>query len=138
MTDDQRTLIEEGCAQLESRAGLIWGPEFIEEFAAALRALLAENAALKAKVVHRAETVASLRDRIALIRDATGCDGVMLGDLPRKVAALKADLAQRTAERDEARREACALRVLCTTTSKNCEQIADERGWDCFKKEAKP
>jgi hypothetical protein len=48
MTDDQRTLIEEGCAQLESRAGLIWGPEFIEEFAAALRALLAENAALKA------------------------------------------------------------------------------------------
>jgi len=49
MTDDQRTLIEEGCAQLESRAGLIWGPEFIEEFAAALRALLAENAALKAE-----------------------------------------------------------------------------------------
>jgi hypothetical protein len=48
MTDNQRTLIEEGCAQLESRAGLIWGPEFIEEFAAALRALLAENAALKA------------------------------------------------------------------------------------------
>jgi hypothetical protein len=48
MTDEQRTLIEEGCAQMESCAGMIWGPEFIEEFAAALRALLAENAALKA------------------------------------------------------------------------------------------
>jgi hypothetical protein len=37
MTEQQRTLLEEGCAQLESRAGLIWGPEFIEEFAAAIR-----------------------------------------------------------------------------------------------------
>jgi hypothetical protein len=50
----------------------------------------------------------------------------------REITRLRADLAQRTAERDEARREACALRVLCTTTSKNCEQIAAERGWDCF------
>jgi len=44
MTEQQRTLLEEGCAQLESRAGLIWGPEFIEEFAAAIRALLADLA----------------------------------------------------------------------------------------------
>lgn len=49
MTEDQRTLLEEGCAQLESRAGLVWGPEFIEEFSAAIRALLSENALLKAE-----------------------------------------------------------------------------------------
>jgi hypothetical protein len=46
---------------------------------------------------------------------------------------LERELSKATAERDEARREACALRVLCTTTSQNCEQIAAERGWDCFK-----
>ncbi len=55
-----------------------------------------------------------------------------------EITRLRADLARLTAERDEARREACALRVLCTTTSQNCEQIAAERGWDCFEKEAKP
>jgi chromosome segregation ATPase len=60
-------------------------------------------------------------------------------EMQQEITRLRADLAQRTAEvakaeaeRDEARREACALRVLCTTTSKNCEQIAAERGWDCF------
>jgi hypothetical protein len=50
MTDNQREMLEVGCAQLESRAGLVWGPEFIEEFAAALRARVDENAALKAEV----------------------------------------------------------------------------------------
>lgn len=48
MTDEQRKMLEEGCAQLESRAGLVWGPEYIEEFAAAIRAALAEIDALKA------------------------------------------------------------------------------------------
>jgi hypothetical protein len=48
MTDDQRKMLEEGCAQLESRAGLVWGPEYIEEFAAAIRAALVEIDALKA------------------------------------------------------------------------------------------
>jgi hypothetical protein len=64
----------------------------------------------------------------------------MCGSANAEIERLRADLAQRTAERakanaerDAARREACALRVLCTTTSKNCEQIAAERGWDCFK-----
>ncbi len=59
-------------------------------------------------------------------------------ELQQEIDRLRAELAQRTAERDEARREACALRVLCTATSQNCEQIAAERGWDCFDaKEAK-
>jgi hypothetical protein len=56
--------------------------------------------------------------------------------------AIMAELWERihaiTAERDEARREVCALRVLCTTTSLNCRQIAVVRGWDCFEKEEQP
>jgi hypothetical protein len=82
MTEDQRTLLEEGCAQLESRAGLIWGAEFIEEFAAAIRSALAE-------------------------------------------------VAQRTAERDEARRWWCYQ-------FSNARSEAMRRGWDCFKKEGQP
>jgi hypothetical protein len=50
MNDDKRKMLEEGCAQLESRAGLVWGPEYIEEFAAAIRAALAEIDALKAEL----------------------------------------------------------------------------------------
>jgi hypothetical protein len=48
MTEDQRTLLEKGCAQLESGAVLVSGPEYNEEFAAAIRALLAERDALAA------------------------------------------------------------------------------------------
>ena len=56
-----------------------------------------------------------------------------------EIEELRAELATLKAERDEARREACALRVLCTATSQNCQQIAADRGWDCFDaKEAKP
>ncbi len=50
MNDDQRKMLEEGCAQLESRAGLVWGPEYMEEFAAAIRAALGERDALAAEV----------------------------------------------------------------------------------------
>ena len=101
MTEDQRTLLEKGCARLKSRAGLIWGAEFIEEFAAAIRSALAEIDALKAE---------------------------------RGVMRFRAENTTLKVERDEARREACALRVLCTATSQNCEQIAADRGWDCFEK----
>jgi hypothetical protein len=48
MTDNQRGLIEDSIRQIESRAGIVWTAEFLEDYAAALRALLAENAALKA------------------------------------------------------------------------------------------
>jgi hypothetical protein len=75
-------------------------------FHAEIERLRAEVDALKAEVVQRSETVASLLHRIALIREAAGCEGVMLGDLPREVATLKA-------ERDEAFKSAIntALRV---------------------------
>ena len=53
MTDNQREMLEEGCAQLESRAGLVWGPEYIDEFAAAIRAALAEIDRLRADLAQR-------------------------------------------------------------------------------------
>jgi hypothetical protein len=98
MTDDQRKMIEEGCAQFESCAGLVWGPEFIEEFLAAIRAALAE------------------------------------------IDALKADLAARTVERDDARRELClVLGGFDTTRALRIAEHRGHRGWNCFDaKEAKP
>lgn len=39
------------------------------------------------------ETIASLLHTIALIREAAGCEGVMLDELPSKIATLRADLA---------------------------------------------
>jgi hypothetical protein len=39
------------------------------------------------------ETIASLLHTIALIREAAGCEGVMLAELPSKIATLRADLA---------------------------------------------
>jgi hypothetical protein len=65
----------------------------LERALARLRWLEAEVAALKADVVHRAETVGSLLHRISLIREAAGCEGVMLAELPSKIATLRADLA---------------------------------------------
>jgi len=51
--------------------------------------------------------------------------------------AANADLAQRTAERDEARREYCEARyreerVDLRSTPTLPVDIADNRGWDCF------
>jgi len=86
--------------------------------------LRAEIATLKAK---RDEADAECREANASwCREAKECI-----DLNRELASMRE-------QRDEARREACALRVLCTTTSKNCEQIAVDRGWDCFEKEVQP
>jgi hypothetical protein len=63
----------------------------------------------------------------------------------KEVYDLRADLAQRTAERDEARREACQLEVnwnfVCSQLNEkkfrkltlDPKAVAVERGWDCFK-----
>jgi hypothetical protein len=77
-----------------------------------LRWLEAEVAALKADVVHRAETVGSLLHRISLIREAAGCEGVMLAELPSKIATLRAELAKSNAERGEARRKNEAIEAM--------------------------
>ena len=49
MTEHQRDILREAHEQMEEKRGLVWGPEWMEEVAAALRALLYENAALKAE-----------------------------------------------------------------------------------------
>jgi hypothetical protein len=46
--------------------------------------------------------------------------------------ALAVELAQRTAERDEARREICELRADLRVNPTFKRQVAAERGWDCF------
>ena len=51
------------------------------------------------------------------------------------VERLRADLAQRTAERDDARREVCELRADLRVMPTFKRQVAAERGWDCFKEE---
>jgi hypothetical protein len=62
--------------------------------------------------------------------------------LERELNAANAALAQRTAERDEARRELCHYK--CRSIMDECpdaitapQLIARNRGWDCFE-EAKP
>ena len=72
--------------------------------------------------------------------------------VPLKVAEeLERDLAQRTVECDEARRDLCMSEAIdrlhdahpnepisrCASI-RIANEIAAERGWDCFEKEAKP
>ncbi len=52
-----------------------------------------------------------------------------------EIGDLRAELAQRTAERDEARREVCELlATISQTTSRPTKplNISNWRGWDCF------
>lgn len=70
-------------------------------------------------------------------------------ELERELAQRTADLAQRTAERDEARREACVSEAERRAEANPnapisygesrliAREIAFERGWDCFE-EVKP
>jgi hypothetical protein len=71
----------------------------------------------------------------------------------QEIDRLRADLAQRTAERDKARRDACVSEAryrelerayplyipLEEWIQRDARSIAVKRGWDCFDaKEAKP
>ena len=66
-------------------------------------------------------------------------------ELQQEITRLRADLAQRTAERDEARRIACdadaAYRMNGWSDQQYhpslARQIATERGWNCFAEEPK-
>jgi hypothetical protein len=62
-----------------------------------------------------------------------------------EIIHLRAELAQRTAERDEARRDCCAFEGILRfnnahpkgiisqeATLRRANEIAAERGWDCF------
>ena len=72
-------------------------------------------------------------------------------DAANEIDRLRADLAQRTAERDEARRMACVSEARYQEERscpldipreewihRDARIIAAERGWDCFKEEVKP
>jgi cell division protein FtsL len=62
-------------------------------------------------------------------------------ELQQEIKRLRADLAQRTAERDAARREVCELlATISQTTSRPTKplNISNWRGWDCFEKEGQP
>jgi hypothetical protein len=50
--------------------------------------------------------------------------------------ALKAEVARRAAERDEARRDLCNL--IGGFDVRRSRRAAKLRGWNCFEKEAKP
>jgi hypothetical protein len=52
------------------------------------------------------------------------------------VESLVAKCAELTSERDEARREVCQLRSTSYPHDmKEVYEIADSRGWDCFKEQ---
>lgn len=84
-------------------------------------------------------------------REATDIDVVVL-DCGDEIKRLRAELIvtkarvdamqrcidERTAQRDEARREACRNDVYCGHGVYTAKELADGRGWDCFdEKEAR-
>lgn len=54
-------------------------------------------------------------------------------DLAQCLIAMRLQWAKAKRERDEARREVCLWQGL--DTDKTSEQVAEVRGWDCFKQE---
>ncbi len=72
-------------------------------------------------------------------------DDIVASDYIGEIKNLRADLAQRTAERDEARRDCCAFEGILRfnnahpkgiisqeATLRLANEIAVERAWDCF------
>ena len=56
-------------------------------------------------------------------------EAIVTADFARE---LERELAQRTAERDEARR------IACSAYAEWRRDLATERNWDCWKKEVEP
>jgi hypothetical protein len=68
---------------------------------------------------------------------SVGDYSVLLWEAADEIERLRADLAQLTAERDEARREVFkALKVMYTTAGLRCELM--RRGWWDWYKEVRP
>ena len=57
MNENQRTLLEECCTQLESGYHVIWEPEAREDIAATIRALLKECDEAKKKTIDKYEPI---------------------------------------------------------------------------------
>ena len=91
--------------------------------------------------------LARVRNRHGLMRipaEATDIDIVIL-DCREEIARLRAELATRTAERDEARRQACYFQAkyidrcacppymsIAKYVTQDAMRLAKDRGWDCF------
>lgn len=100
MTDNQRGLIEDSIQQIDSRAGIVWSAEFLEDYAAALRALLAENAALKAKP----DPLAEMWRELEAYQPQADADGH--GKSWAKMCEERTEAPSRDAARDAARASA--------------------------------
>jgi len=60
-------------------------------------------------------------------------------DIDTPIDRLRAELAQRTAERDEARREACRNDLDVCMGVYTAKEVAADRGWNCIDaKEVQP
>jgi undecaprenyl pyrophosphate synthase len=68
-----------------------------------------------------------MSDRAKELADELRADGVFV-DAADEIDRLRAEVARRTAERDEARRE------VCYAYGSRAETLAaaERRGWDCF------
>jgi hypothetical protein len=53
------------------------------------------------------------------------------------IMSLRKQIATITEERDQARRMYCSTMADCLTVYSAPEDIASDRGWDCYKKEVK-
>jgi hypothetical protein len=58
-------------------------------------------------------------------------------DLGFSILALLQQVATLTEERDQARRMYCSNMADCLTEYRSPEDIAADRGWDCYKQEDK-
>ena len=54
-------------------------------------------------------------------------------DAANEIDRLRADLAQRTAERDDARTLFCMNHPLVVSGDNEARDVARRHGWDCFK-----
>jgi hypothetical protein len=97
-----------------------------------------------------AERQAALDQILECTRHVFPREHIVFRGLLAEVTRLRADLAQRTVERDEARRDACHFqaqyedRCVCPPYMSikkyvlaDAMRLAKERGWDCWK-EAQP
>jgi hypothetical protein len=109
MNEQHREIIELALFDLESKSGVRWGPEYMEEFAAAIRAALAEIDLL------RADLDLALSAEISRVRLA-------------ELAQRTAEVAKANAERDEAvniERERC-LRIVRSVNNYSNPMTADD------------
>ena len=158
MTDTPRT---DAASRHREGLGLESGKvcsDFARELERELVAAKAENADLKARIdTAWGDNAANDRITDRLRADLVAAQGYRSAaeEIARRaremVDARTAEVAKANAERDEARRDLCVSEAIDRLQEANpnalisysesrriAREIAAERGWDCFEKEAKP